>query len=102
MASTISAIHSSTGYAQGGLIKGNSYSGDNIGGIVDGSQFVGLNAGEVVLNASQQSMVANNLQNSGGGRIEVVGRLRGEDIVLMADRWGRRTGKGELLFGKNL
>ena len=102
MISTISAIHSATGYAEGGMIKGNSYSGDNIGGLVDGSQFVGLNAGEVVLNASQQSMLANNLQNNGGGSVHVTGILRGEDIVLIADRWGRRTGKGELLFGKNL
>ena len=102
MVSTISAIHSATGYAEGGIIKGNSYSGDNIGGLVDGSQLVGLNAGEVVLNASQQSMLAQNLQGSGGGGVHVAGVLRGEDIVLVADRWGRRTGKGELLFGKNL
>ena len=102
MVSMISAIHSATGYAQGGMIKGNSYSGDNIGGLVDGSQLVGLNAGEVVLNASQQSMLANNLQGGGGGKMEIVGVLTGENVVLMADRWGRRTGRGELLFGKNL
>ena len=102
MYSTIESIHSATGYAQGGLIKGNSYSGDNIGGVVDGSQFVGLNAGEVVLNASQQSMLASNLQGGGGGKMEIVGVLSGENVVLMADRWGRRTGRGELLFGKNL
>ena len=102
MVSMISAIHSATGYAQGGMIKGNSYSGDNIGGLVDGSQLVGLNAGEVVLNASQQSMLANNLQGGSGGKMEIVGVLTGENVVLMADRWGRRTGRGELLFGKNL
>ena len=102
MVATISQIHSATGYAEGGIIKGNSYSGDKIGGVVDGSQFVGLNAGELVLNASQQSMLANNLQNGGGGRIQIVGVLKGEDVVLMADRWGMRTGRGELLFGKNL
>ena len=102
MYSTIESIHSATGYAEGGIIKGNSYSGDKIGGVVDGSQFVGLNAGELVLNASQQSMLANNLQNGGGGKMEIVGVLTGENVVLMADRWGRRTGRGELLFGKNL
>jgi len=103
MVSTISSIKSATsGYAGGGMIKGNSYSGDNIGGIVDGSQFVGLDAGEVVLNASQQQTLASNLQGSGGGNMEIVGVLTGENVVLMADRWGRRTGKGELLFAKNL
>ena len=84
------------------MIKGNSYSGDTIGGLVDGSQFVGLNAGEVVLNASQQQNLASNLQGSGGGKMEIVGVLTGENVVLMADRWGRRTGRGELLFAKNL
>lgn len=102
MVSTIEQIHSATGYAQGGIIKGNSYSGDNIGGVVDGGKFVGLNAGEVVLNASQQSTLAGNLQGAGDGDIKIVGVLDGENIVLVADRWGRRVGKGELLFGKNL
>jgi hypothetical protein len=101
MISTISAIHSSTGYAEGGMIKGNSYSGDNIGGLVDGSQFVGLNAGEVVLNASQQNMLAQNLQG-GGGTVNVAGRLVGEDIFLSADRYARRSGRGGILTGKNL
>ncbi len=101
MISTIAAIHSSTGYAEGGMIKGNSYSGDNIGGLVDGSQFVGLNAGEIVLNASQQNMLAQNLQG-GGGTVNVAGRLVGEDIFLSADRYARRSGRGGLLTGKNL
>jgi len=101
MITMISQIHSSTGYAQGGMIKGNSYSGDNIGGLVDGSQFVGLNAGEVVLNASQQNMLAQNLQG-GGGTVNVVGRVVGEDIFLSADRYARRSGRGSILTGKNL
>ena len=101
MLAMISAIHSATGYAHGGMIKGNSYSGDNIGGLVDGSQLVGLNAGEVVLNASQQQNLASNLKGA-GGEMKIVGVLSGENVVLMADRWGRRTGRGELLFGKNL
>jgi hypothetical protein len=101
MISTISSIHSATGYAEGGMIKGNSYSGDNIGGLVDGSQFVGLNAGEVVLNASQQNMLAQNLQG-GGGTVNVAGRLVGEDIFLSADRYARRSGRGGILTGKNL
>jgi hypothetical protein len=99
MVSTISSIHAATNYAEGGMIKGNSYSGDNIGGLVDGSQFVGLNAGEVVLNAAQQSTLANNLQQAGGS-LSVHGVLRGEDIVMVADRYGMRTGRGELAFWK--
>jgi hypothetical protein len=83
------------------MIKGNSYSGDNIGGLVDGSQFVGLNAGEIVLNSAQQNNLAQNLQG-GGGTVNVVGRVVGEDIFLSADRYARRSGRGGILTGKNL
>ena len=101
MISTIAAIHSATGYAQGGMIKGNSYSGDRIGGLVDGNKLVGLNAGEVVLNAAQQSNLAQQLQGSGAS-VNVVGHLVGEDIFLSADRFSRRSGRGAILTGKNL
>ena len=101
MISVISAIHSATGYAEGGMIKGNSYSGDSIGGLVDGSQLVGLNAGEVVLNAAQQNTLAQSLQGN-GGTVNVVGRVVGEDIFLSADRYARRSGRGSILTGKNL
>ena len=97
LATTIATVHSLTGYAEGGMIKGNSYSGDNIGGLVDGSQFVGLNAGEVVLNAAQQNMLAQNLQGAGGNTVRVIGTLRGNDIVLAVDRSLQASGRGELL-----
>ena len=102
MINVISAIHSSTGYAQGGVIKGNSYSGDNIGGMVDGGAggFVGLNAGEVVLNAAQQRGVASALSEGGNRRIEVFGRLSGETIYLSSDRYTRRTGRGTIMTWK--
>lgn len=102
MLTTISSIHSATGYAEGGMIKGNSYSGDNIGGLVDGSQLVGLNAGEVVLNAAQQSTLASQLQEGGMRNINLSGRVVGEDIFLSADRYARRSGHGSILTGKNL
>ena len=99
MISTISAIHSATGYAEGGMIKGNSYSGDNIGGLVDGSQLVGLNAGEIVLNASQQNTLAQNLQG-GGGSARLSATVSGEQIVLAVNRYLRRSGQGELVTWK--
>jgi hypothetical protein len=101
LATTISTVHSLTGYAEGGMIKGNSYSGDRIGGLVDGSQLVGLNAGEVVLNAAQQNNLAQSLQGN-GSTVNVVGRVVGEDIFLSADRYARRSGRGSILTGKNL
>ena len=93
MISTISAIHSATGYAEGGVVGGSTFSGDQIPAM--------LNAGEVVLNRAQAGNLASQLQeNGGGGAGRVVGVLRGEDIALVADRWGRRTGRGELAFFK--
>ena len=83
------------GYSTGGTIQGNSYSGDNIGGMVDGSQLIGLNAGEVVLNKAQQATLAQNLQ--GGGNIRMTGEIRGESIVLVANRYFKRTGQGEIV-----
>ena len=101
MVSTIASIHSATGYAQGGMIKGNSYSGDNIGGMVDGGAggFVGLNAGEVVLNAAQQNSLAQTL--SGNMRsIHVVGKISGTDIILSADRTLMTQGKQLAVWGR--
>ena len=101
MVSTISSIHSSTGYSEGGVIKGNSYSGDNIGGIVDGSQLVGLNAGEVVLNRAQAGVLAAGFEGGGFKNGQIVGELQGEKIVLVANRYLKRSGQGEILTWKN-
>ncbi len=97
MLSTISAIHSATGYAEGGIVKGSSYSGDNIGAVVDGSQFVGLNAGELVLNRAQQANLAQSLQNGGGQTVRVVGKLAGKDLFICAENWAKSVGKGEFV-----
>ena len=59
-----------------------------------------LNSGETVLNRAQQGVIASELEGGAGRSVHVTGMLRGEDIVLVADRWGRRTGKGELAFWK--
>ena len=96
MATTIASIHSATGYAQGGIVKGNSYSGDNVPALVDGSQMVGLNSGEVVLTAAMTNNLAAGIQN-GGSRIQVVGKLSGEQLFICAERWAKRTGKGEFV-----
>lgn len=93
MATTISTIHSLTGYAEGGIVKGNSYSGDNI---YAGNGAM-VNAGELILSRSQQLAVASQLQSSspfGGGRL--VARLKGADLLLSIERELAVTGKGEL------
>jgi hypothetical protein len=100
MVSMISGIHSATGYAQGGIIKGNSYSGDNIGGLVDGSQLVGLNAGEVVLTHAQTASLAEELEGGNQGGTTSIPYVMGEQIYLGVNTFLRRTGRGELVTTK--
>ena len=96
MITTISAIHSSTGYAQGGIVKGNSYSGDNIGAMVDGSQMVGLNAGELVLNKAQQNALANELQGNGMQNLHLRTEVSGRNLVVVIENDLKARGKGQL------
>ena len=92
MLSTISAIHNATGYAEGGIIKGNSYSGDNI----PADTFV--NAGELVLNRSQQGALAEQLtESNGGGMVAGSPYVTGETIFLGLNNYLRRNGYGELI-----
>ena len=87
--------------AAGGTIVGNSYSGDNLRGIGPGGQIYGLNADEMVLNRFQQQALAGTLENGGMKDISISGHLEGETIALSVDRWGKRSGRGELAFWKN-
>ena len=93
MVSTIAAIHSATGYAEGGIIKGTTFSGDQI--MANGGS-IGLNAGELVLNRAQQSTLASQLQGQ-DKQMHVVGEVQGEKIILVANRTFRRRGQGEIV-----
>ena len=101
MATTIASIHSATGYASGGIVKGNSYSGDRIGGLVDGNQLVGLNAGEVVLTRAMTGNLASQLssQNSGGS-VSSTPYVTGEKIILGINNYAKKQGWGELVFSR--
>ena len=87
MISTISAIHSATGYAQGGIVEGRSYSGDNIP--------ILANAGEVVLTRAMQNNLATQLQGGEFGNMNLTATISGEQIRLALNNNGRRTGRGE-------
>lgn len=99
MVTTISQIHAATGYAQGGIVKGNSYSGDNVlGQVGDGGELVGLNAGEVVLTRAMQGNLASQLQGSGLGTMQLSASVKGEQLILAINNTGKRTGMGEMVF----
>ena len=94
MATTISTIHQLTGFAEGGIVGGNSYSGDNIYG---GGAMV--NSGELVLNKAQQGNLASQLQGNGLQNMNISGRIKGTDIILSIDRSLKLEGKQLLTWG---
>ena len=96
MIATISSIHSATGYAQGGIVQGNSYSGDNLYGGPDAM----VNAGELVLTKAQQSTLASQLQGNGLQNMNLSGRIKGTDIILSIDRSLKLEGKQLLTWGR--
>ena len=96
MLTTISSIHSATGYAEGGIVKGNSYSGDNIYGGPDAM----VNAGELVLTKAMQGNLASQLQEGGMRNMNLSGRIRGTDIILSVDRTLSLEGKQLLTWGR--
>ncbi len=88
MISSINGIKQATeGFAQGGIVGGNSYSGDNT--------LIRANAGEAILTRSQQGILASALEGGPMQNMQLDTVIRGEDIRLVLNNNGRRTGKGE-------
>ena len=94
MATTIATIHSLTHFAEGGIVGGNDYT-DNTP--------VMVSSGELILNRSQQGVLADALMsgNNQGGAVGGTPYVTGEKIVMGVNNWGRATGRGELVFSKS-
>ena len=92
--STVSSIHNITGYAQGGIVQGNTFSGDQVGPVM-------LDAGEVVLNRSQVGNLAAQLEDS---QNNAVGNnhpyVSGELIYLGMNNYLKRSGRGEIITSR--
>lgn len=89
MISTIAAIKSATsgGFANGGIVPGNSFSGDNLR-----TSDYGINSGELILNRAQQGSIASQLQGAAQQTLIVEGRISGKDILLSANNTNRAAG----------
>ena len=89
MISTIAAIKSATsgGFANGGIVPGNSFSGDNLR-----TSDYGINSGELILNRAQQGSIASQLQGAAKQTVVVEGRISGKDILLSANNTNRAAG----------
>lgn len=100
MISSIAAIKSATAgnFANGGIIPGNSYSGDNLRGMTPDGNVYGLNAGELILNKAQQNNLASDLQRGRQG-VEQASQpyVQAEMIVLGVNNHFKQNGQGEIV-----
>lgn len=89
MISTIAAIKSATAgsFAEGGIVPGNSYSGDRL--------TANVNSGELILSASQQNVLASRLQNNNNPQnLRLTATIKGTDIQLALNNTARQQGRG--------
>ena len=61
----------------------------------------GLNSQEIILNRAQQGNLASQLEGGGIGNLHLDTVIRGEDIRLVLNNNGRRTGRGEYVQSRN-
>ena len=93
MISTIAAIRSATagGFANGGIVPGNSFSGDNLR-----TSDYGINSGELILNRVQQNTVASMLTQS-REPIMLEAVVSAEQIQFVTGNRDRRRGRSEYI-----
>lgn len=80
-------VHAATGY----VVPGNDHADRTL---------IAASSGELILNRAQQGVIASQLENGNGGGMRVVGEIQGEKIVLVANRFLKRSGQGELVTWK--
>ena len=74
-------------HAANGFIGGNTFSGDQIP--------IMVNAGELILNRAQQGAIASQLEGGGMAGMQLSAVITGEQLRLVLNNNGRRTGRGE-------
>ena len=97
MLSSIAAIKNATsgGFANGGIVPGNSFSGDNLR-----TSDYGINSGELILNRAQQGNLAAQLEAPGIGGVESQPFITGELLYLGMNNYLRRSGRGEIVTSR--
>ena len=81
----IKQVTSSGKFADGGLVGGNSYSGDNL--------TASVNSGELILNRAQQNTIASQLQGGAAQNMRLEALISGESLrMVLANNASRRGG----------
>jgi ABC-type transporter Mla subunit MlaD len=95
MISSISAVKSATsGYAQGGIVPGNSFN-DQLR-----TSDYGISSGELILNKAQQGIIASQLEGGGMQGMVLDTQISAEAIRIVLNNNGRRTRRGEYVTTK--
>lgn len=81
--SVISQIHSLSGYATGGIVRGTSYTGDKV--------LARVNSGEMILNPTQQANLFSMLNTGGMGGGEVKFRIDGTTLVGVLNNYNSKN-----------
>ena len=87
MTATIASIKSVTAgkFSDGGIVGGSSYSGDNL--------TASVNSGELILNRSQQNVIASQLQGGAAQNMRLEALISGESLrMVLANNASRRGG----------
>ncbi len=96
MIATIASIRSATRHAAGGIVGGNSPSGDNLLMGTTGVPAL-VNSGELVLNRAQQGNLASQLERGGLTQTAHAPYVSGEAIYLGLSNYLRGRGYGEIV-----
>ena len=94
LATTISTVHSLTGFAGGGVVEGNSYSGDN--------QLVRVNAGETILTRAQSGVIADALEGSPMSNLKLETYVSGRRLRIVMNNDSMARGQGKLVSSNTL
>ena len=94
MIATISAIKSATsgGFANGGIVPGNSFSGDNL--------TANVNSGELILNRAQQGAIAGQLEGNPMNDLNLGLEVEGTKMLLLLNNTNRSLGGSRSFYSE--